>query len=274
MTATEIILSLIFGGLIGFVIGLTSIGAGALVLPALTLVFGMPPSVAIGTATLYAFLTKIYASVRHLQLKTVNTRVAAVFLAGAAPGNAIAAWFISRRATELRDQAEALQVFQDRLTLFMAIVIAACAVSLVRSGFKARPPMIEAAGLFQDRPATRNAMTVLAGAFVGAIMGASGIGGGVLVVPVLIMLLGLPPRHTVGTSVFISLFLSFLTALIFGKSGETDLGVAIVMSIAAWGGVYFGGKLVTRLPERPLIIIVAITVMIAAVIMAARALAH
>jgi uncharacterized membrane protein YfcA len=103
-------------------------------------------------------------------------------------------------------------------------------------------------------------------------MGASGIGGGVLVVPVLIILLGLPPRQTVGTSIFIALFLSFLTALIYGKSGETDFGIAIVMTIGAWGGVYSGGKLITRLPERPLVITVAITVMVAAVIMCVNVL--
>jgi uncharacterized membrane protein YfcA len=272
MTTLDIVLSLFFGSLIGFIIGLTSIGAGALVLPTLTLVFGMPASIAIGTATLYAFLTKIFASWRHWQLKTVNLRVALVFLAGAAPANALAAWLISKKAAALREQAEALHVFQGRLTILIAVVIAICALSLVRTGFKARPPMQEAGGIFPNRQALRNAATILAGLVVGLIMGASGIGGGVMVVPVLILLLGLPPRQTVGTSIFIALFLSFLTAIIYGKSGQSDVAIAIVMSVGAWVGVYWGGKLVTRLPERQLVVTVAATVMVAAMIMIVKAL--
>ncbi len=67
---TSIIVQLILGVVIGFSIGLTGIGGGVLVLPSLTLILGLPPSVAAGTASLYAFLTKIQATVEHFRLKT------------------------------------------------------------------------------------------------------------------------------------------------------------------------------------------------------------
>ena len=66
------LIRLILGLFIGFCIGLTSIGGGVLVLPALTVLLKLDPLVAVGTTTLYAFLTKITALFHHLHLKRLT----------------------------------------------------------------------------------------------------------------------------------------------------------------------------------------------------------
>jgi len=273
MPIWDILIRLFFGAVVGFIIGMTSIGAGALVLPTLTVLLGLPATVAIGTASLYSFLTKIFASYRHFRLKTVDFRVSAQFLLGAVPADAAVSWWISGRAVALRGQEDAMQAFQGRMTILIALVVLFCAIALLLQG--RRSNSADAGGSPESmisRPAFRTASIAAAGAFVGAVMGATGIGGGVLVVPILMMIVRLSPARTVGTSVFIALFLSLLTALFYGKSGETDIVTSIVMTIGGWIGVFFGSHLTTRLPDRPLKLTIASIVMFAAIIMLAKVL--
>ena len=273
MPIGDILVRLVFGTVIGFIIGMTSIGAGALVLPTLTVLLGFPPTVAIGTASLYSFLTKLFASYRHFRLKTVNFRVSAQFLLGAVPANAAVSWWISGHAVALRGQEDAMQVFQGRMAILIALVVLFSAIALMLQGRWSNTA--DAAGspkLMVSRPTFHMASIAAAGAFVGAIMGATGIGGGVLVVPILIMIVRLSPAKTVGTSVFIALFLSLLTALLYGKSSQTDIMTSIVMTIGGWIGVFFGSHLTTRLPDRPLKLTIASIVMFSAIIMLAKVL--
>lgn len=88
--ATYIVVRLVCGLAIGFAIGMTGIGGGVLVMPTLTILLSLPTSVAVGTASLYALLVKIYAVFEHYKLKTINFRVSGLVLAGAVPGNIVA----------------------------------------------------------------------------------------------------------------------------------------------------------------------------------------
>jgi len=92
----EIASRLLVGGAIGFCIGLTGVGGGILMLPALTLLFGMDPVTAVGTASFYSFLTKASATWHHVKLKTIEWKIALRFLVGAVPANiGIALWITS-----------------------------------------------------------------------------------------------------------------------------------------------------------------------------------
>ena len=85
------------GAAIGFCIGMTAIGGGILAVPALALGFGLDPSVCVGTASLYTFLTKIFSTYRHFKLGTIRYRISAYFLLGAIPGAGIGAWYVNAR---------------------------------------------------------------------------------------------------------------------------------------------------------------------------------
>ena len=80
-----IAVKLLTGLVIGASIGLTGIGGGVLVLPTLTLLFGLPPTVAVGTANLYSFLCKLSATYFHYKQKTIAFGTSGCFLIGAIP---------------------------------------------------------------------------------------------------------------------------------------------------------------------------------------------
>ena len=71
LSITFVILRVIVGAVIGFCIGMTGVGGGAIVVPTLTSGFGLPPSMAVGTASLYTLITKIFATATHIRLKTM-----------------------------------------------------------------------------------------------------------------------------------------------------------------------------------------------------------
>jgi uncharacterized membrane protein YfcA len=79
-------------------------------IPVLTAVFGLTPSVAVGTASLYTFLTKIYATHRHIRLHTIDYKISGLFITGAVPGSALASYFINARA-----KSENQEEFQEHL---------------------------------------------------------------------------------------------------------------------------------------------------------------
>jgi uncharacterized membrane protein YfcA len=258
------------GVIIGFSIGLTGVGGGVLVLPALTLVLGIPPSVAVGTASLYAFLTKCSAVYHHHRLRTVDYRLAALLLMGAVPGNAVASLWVNRLVSRL--QPDALLGFQCGLRTFMAVVILLSGVimglELVRTGSgRSRATETESAGRAAYGRRTRIAVAVSGGCLVGILIGLTSIGGGVLVVPLLMIVFGLSPSRTVGTSILIAVVLTLLTSVIYGHGGQIDAGTALVMGAGSLLGVYWGSRACAKIPEGGLKVLVTGVILIAGMLM-------
>ena len=117
------LIRLILGLLIGFCIGLTSIGGGVLVLPALTVLLRLDPLVAVGTTTLYAFLTKITALFHHLHLKTINWSISRPFLIGAIPATCISAGWISLKGADELFKAQLEKFIIGIIFLGIALII-------------------------------------------------------------------------------------------------------------------------------------------------------
>ena len=96
----DLLKMLLSGGVIGFFIGLTGVGGGVLVLPVLTKVFGLDETVAVGTGSLYNFITRVYAGIAHIKLKNVHWRTVFIFLIAAMPANIATALYVSRQGSQ------------------------------------------------------------------------------------------------------------------------------------------------------------------------------
>lgn len=106
---------------------------------------------------------------------------------------------------------------------------------------------------------------VALGAVAGAVAGLFGVGGGVIVVPGLVLWLALTQREASGTSMATIVMSSAAAVLAFGISGSVDwraAGLILVGSIAgAWGGAWFA----ERLNERVLAFVFALVLAIAGI---------
>jgi uncharacterized membrane protein YfcA len=263
---------LVLGLVIGFCIGLTGIGGGVLVLPSLTILLGLPPSAAVGTASLYAFLTKCYAAYRHFRLKTVARRLSFVMLAGAVPGTFVAAFFINRCVTAMEGDVAALQSFQGFLKNFMAVVVLLAAAILTlnlvtRWRAASKETRDELHEKLTRRPILRDSLAVAVGALVGTLIGSTSIGGGVIVVPLLMIFFGLTASQTVGTSIFVAVVLTLAASIVYGTGSQIDAATALIMAVGSLSGVYVGTRLSVRVPERLLRGVLVAVIIIAGIAM-------
>ena len=271
LTVQEIALRVLLGMVIGFCIGLTGVGGGVLVLPALTLILRIDPITAVGTTTLYAFLTKITATIHHHKLKTIDWGISARFLMGAIPANIITALWVSSQGGDLH--------FKQALTRFIVgVIFFSVFIMVLNMVTRSRPKVIkkerELAEQLQKTKVVRIELCILLGVLCGGLLGATSIGGGVLIVPMLIILFGLPAPRTVGTAIFIAFILTMITSLIYGSQGEQDRVTAVIMAVGSLGGVYYGSKLSVKLPELFLRAIVVILVLVAAIMMLGGSVTH
>src|SRR3954462_4846291 len=78
-------LYIVLGACVGVVVGLTGVGGGSLMTPALVLLFGIHPATAVGTGLLYAASTKSIGSLVHALRKNVAWRVVALLASGSVP---------------------------------------------------------------------------------------------------------------------------------------------------------------------------------------------
>lgn len=200
------------GFVIGFLIYYSGVGGGALVIPAMIVLFQTEPSVAVGTASVYAAATKIFAGIGHWRDGNVNARLCLRFSLFAAPGVLCAAPLVAYFAQSGDESFR--ELFQNGLRYAIA---AAVAISLFAAQF---------------RPAAGMSPKLLppAGFLVGVLMGATGVGGGVLIVPALLLLSAENPKRVVGASIIIALALSALTAFIYAGGGQIDYPLALWMS--------------------------------------------
>ena len=74
--------ALLCGVVTGFLICFTGVGGGILVVPILSFFFSLPVSAAVGTASAYAALTKVFAGIEHARIRNINYALAGKSLPG------------------------------------------------------------------------------------------------------------------------------------------------------------------------------------------------
>lgn len=255
-----LVVCFILGILIGFVIGLTGVGGGVLVMPALTQILGISPAAAVGTASLYAFITKVYAVFEHYRLKTIRAQPSVLILFGAIPGCVLSSWIVLYFAKTLGSG------FQDHLRLFIAWVMCFCAVLLIYNIFS-KKDVVQTALEHEELSFSKKGVGIFLGFIVGALVGSTSVGGGVLVIPVLMMFFKVDTKGTVGTSIIIAVVLTLLTTLMYSDAGQMDYLTAIFMAVGSFLGVFLGSRLSVKLTDMTLKRIVVSVIVVATISM-------
>ena len=256
-TVFGICVRLLLGLLIGFCIGLTGVGGGVLVLPSLTVILGLPASVAIGTSNLFAAITRLSATYHHLKLKTVDMQAAKAFLVGAVPASVVASLLISRYASKAADGSGDHGDYQAKLYYFVACTVLACGsllfFNMLKSFWARKKKEVDGASRGLNlSPVARRWAALFAGLLTGTIVGMTSVGGGVLIIPLLIAVFGLSASRTVGTSLFIALPLTIVASASFAMGGHLDAWTAVLMAAGSLVGVPFGSRLSVKMPEKAL----------------------
>ena len=220
------------GFIIGWLICFTGVGGGVLVIPTLAFFFNLPISLAIGTASAYTTLTKLMAGAEHIRIRNVNYSLFLRLTGWAVPGLLTSAFIINYLLSDYPEYE--IQVQQ----VLRWTVIGAILLSLLML-WRGRAP----AG------ASRARRLAPFGIAIGLIMGATGIGGGVLIAPVLLLFGNETPKRVVGTSILIALALSGLTAALYSAGNQLAPTLAIWMSAGSLLALPIASRTLRRVPE-------------------------
>ncbi|MDH4129520.1 MAG: sulfite exporter TauE/SafE family protein [Spirochaetota bacterium] len=253
MEILTIVEKLIFGAVLGFAIGLTGIGGGVFVLPMLSIFLKLPISVAIGTASFFTFIAKIFATTEHFRRKTINFRVSFLFLLGAVPGNILSSVVINSLVSKYKDKTELIHSLQNNLKIAVIVIMVLSLIVIFIQYFLKISDQKE---IKEEKTWGNITKLILFGLIVGIIIGSTSIGGGILIVPILIIFFGITTKNTVGTSIFIGVISTLVTTIIYGGNGQVEFETAGIMWIGSLGGVYFGSLLCHKISEKLLKIIV------------------
>lgn len=101
-----------------------------------------------------------------------------------------------------------------------------------------------------ERPNT--AWLIALGAATGGLSGLFGVGGGIILVPLLVLILGFPQRLAAGTSIAAILPAALVGAASYGLQGHVDWVAALCLAVGIVGGAQLGSLLLARVPATPL----------------------
>ncbi len=259
------------GGIVGFLSGMFGVGGGFLITPLLFFI-GVPPAVAVATGANQVVASSVSGVLAQLKRKAVDMRMGTILTMGGFVGSAIGVW-VFRKMTALGQ----IDLFvQLSYVLFLGLIGAMMLQESVRAWMrnKSGAPVrrshihtwVHGLPLKMKFRASGLYISVLPPLAVGAIVGflaaIMGVGGGFIMVPAMIYLLGMPTKVVVGTSLFQIIFVTAFTTLAHAVTSQTvDIMLAFLLIVGGVIGAQIGTRIGVRLKAEQLRILLALLVL-------------
>ena len=223
---------------------LLGLGGGVIVIPILTMFFHMPIQTAVGISLVGVIATSTGAAIVYVSEVKADLRLGMILELGTTIGailGAVTAGYVSARA----------------LYLLYAVVVLYNAYSMYRSKEAAsgqRPAASEKTengdNCLTDGYSTYKVKNIPLGmglsSLAGVMSGLLGVGGGLIKIPVMYLLMGIPLKTAVATSNFMIGVTATAGAFIYYLNGRIDAAVAVPVALGVFAGALFGKWAGTR----------------------------
>ncbi|MGB0695062.1 MAG: sulfite exporter TauE/SafE family protein [Rhodospirillaceae bacterium] len=275
--SVDVFLILGMGGVVGFLSGLFGVGGGFLMTPLLIFI-GIPPAVAVGTQANQLVASSVSGVLAHMRRGNVDFKMGFVLLIGGVIGSFLGvilfAWLQALGQIDF--------VISLCYVVFLGVVGGLMFVeslgALIKSRRKAGPitpklPGERHSGWIHKLPFKmrfrRSKLYISAllpgavGFMVGVLSAIMGVGGGFVMVPAMIYLLGMPTQVVVGTSLFQIIFVTANTAFLQAAINQTvDVVLALLLLAGAVLGAPAGAKAGAKLRGEQIRILLAALVLL------------
>ena len=241
------------GGGVGFLSGLFGVGGGFLMTP-LLIFFGIPPAVAVSTEANQIVASSVSGVLAHMRRGNVDFKMGGILMAGGVIGSTLGVALFSF----LREIGQIDLVIQLSYVVFLGIIGALMLTESLRTIVRSRKPGAVRGKLHQHNwlhglpfkmRFRRSKLYISAilplsiGAFVGVLAAIMGVGGGFIMVPAMIYLLGMPTSVVVGTSLFQIIFVTANVTLLQSIQTQTvDFHLEGLLLFGAVIGAQFGSR--------------------------------
>ncbi|MEO1170137.1 MAG: sulfite exporter TauE/SafE family protein [Pseudomonadota bacterium] len=271
---------ILLGGLVGVLSGMFGVGGGFLTTP-LLIFSGISPAVAVASATTQITGTSVSGAAAHARRGGVDFRMGGVLVVGGIVGTIVGGLLFLRlqQAGQIDVVVGILYVILLTGIGILMIREAWTVIRARRTGIPIKPPVRRHHPLVAALPGRWRFygsglyISPLApfgvGFAVGTLTVMLGIGGGFILVPAMIYLLGMSTRVVVGTSLYQILFIAAATTMVHALTTQAvDIVLAILLLLGSVIGAQVGTRLSTRVNAEWLRLFLAALVIIVAVRMA------
>ncbi len=256
----------LLGVVVGLVAGMFGVGGGFLLTPLLSVVFGVPLPIAVGTGLCQMIGTALASLLRHRHLGQGELRFDGLMLGGAVVGAAAGTAVVAKL-----EQLGSVAVGGGQLPIVTVVLYSAYVLLLMSCSWlfwRQAGQQVEGARRLQagklallsfgpaiDLPSAGlpnvSALTIAyIGMALGFLSGLLGIGGGVALMPVLIYGFGFPIRQAAGTGIMALLVTVTVGTVGHAIAGHVHLPMACVLLVGSTLSAQLGAKLTRRLPAR------------------------
>lgn len=254
----------LIGLFIGFLVGLTGMGGGALLAPIMILILRVPPVWAVGTDITYSAVTKAVGSVVHFQQKSINRanlKIALWLACGSVPATVFGVTMVQYIHKHYGDAINGVIVHTIGFTLFLVAFLLIIKPFVMRhferkqiedskkavlSG-KIADPTVKTRWEKLYRPI----VIILIGAIVGFLVGLTSVGSGTLIIVALTFIFPrLSTKELVGADIVHAVMLHIAGALVYMNAGTINWTIVGLLLIGSLPGVFLGSKLSKYIPDR------------------------
>ena len=260
------------GGLVGVLSGMFGVGGGFLMTPLLFFI-GIPPAVAVATEANQIVASSFSGVLAHLRRKTVDLRMGTVLLIGGLAGAAVGVVIFNY----LKSLGQVDLLVRLCYVVFLGVIGGLMFVESLRAirntsaSGGARPKRRKHRAIHKLPFKMRFHVSglyisvippLLVGVLVGILAAIMGVGGGFIMVPAMIYLLGMPTKVVVGTSLFQIIFVTGFTTLLHATTNYTvDIVLAVLLLVGGVIGAQIGAQIGVKLKAEQLRILLAIMVL-------------
>ena len=260
------------GGLVGVLSGMFGVGGGFLMTPLLFFI-GIPPAVAVATEANQIVASSFSGVLAHVKRRNVDFKMGGVLLIGGLIGVAVGVFVFNY----LKSLGQVDLLVKLCYVIFLGVVGGLMFIESLRALRKSK--RISASKLRKKRtwihalPLKMRFRVsglyisaippVLVGIVVGILAAIMGVGGGFVMVPAMIYLLGMPTKVVVGTSLFQIIFVTAFTTMLHATTNYTvDMVLAVLLLVGGVIGAQFGTIIGAKLKAEQLRILLALMVLL------------
>jgi len=270
--SVNVFLLLGMGGGVGFLSGLFGVGGGFLMTPLLIFI-GVPPAVAVGTEANQIVASSVSGVLAHWRRNNVDFKMGFVLLLGGFAGSTLGVLLFSF----LRELGQIDLVISLSYVVFLGIIGGVMLYEGMRTMRRRKSASAPRRKLHQhtwihglplkmrfrrSKLYISALMPLTIGFLVGVLSAIMGVGGGFIMVPAMIYLLGMPTSVVIGTSLFQIIFVTANVTFLQAYANQTvDVVLALLLLTGAVIGAQFGARAGARLQGEELRVLLALMVL-------------
>ncbi|OQX22493.1 MAG: hypothetical protein BWK75_00660 [Candidatus Altiarchaeales archaeon A3] len=255
------------GLVIGFLAGFLGVGGGFIMVPILTIVFGVPMKIAIGTDTFYIVLTALSGAYKHIKNGFVNFKIVGVIAASAILAAQLGAMLCIETPKEM---------VQLLFGVFLLLIAFNMLIKTNIFNKNKKGGNIQRYGFWTEFREEKYFVSIPKalgiGVLVGGFSGFFGVGGAVLLIPLMLSVLMLPMYLVIGSSLLVVMLSALSGSLRYFIEGFVDIPLGIALLCGSIIGSYIGAHMASKTQPEKLRKVFAVMLVLVGLMMMFKAL--